>query len=475
MNFIVIMNDTLRPDYLADNGTAECHTPNFSEFAKTAAVFDRCYLGSFPTIPNRTDLFTGRFGEPIHPWLPLSFDALTLPEILRENGYVTQLICDTPHLINGGHGFDFPFHAWDFIRGNEVDRYGMDSDPVELPFSDASKVNKAAVNKSLCQYVRNQRGRRHEEDWVTYRTFQGAANWLERNLGHEEFFLWIDGFDPHEPTEAPQHYVDLYDPGYAGDQYLSHIPDPGLLTEAEIRNVKARYAASVTFVDRCVGMVFDTVDRLGLRDTTCVVCLSDHGTQLNEHGGILTKSCIHTEVATTVHMIRAPSCSQPGARFDDRVQPADLAPTLLDLAGIEIPDQMQGRSYLPLLKGEACDVRDVAISANAPNARNASATITARDRRWQLIDQPDPVQRVLHDLESDPGQTVDVSADHPEVVERLHEDVVDFLKGHEAQPQVVRWFEEGNPGDLTDYLARRPGYESWYTYWNHILDSEVLS
>ena len=93
----------------------------------------------------------------------------------------------------------------------------------------------------------------------------------------------------------------------------------------------------------------------------------------------------------------------------------------------------------------------------------------------QLIDQPDPSNRVLHDLEADPEQTVDVAGDHPDVVERLHEAVVDFLKGHEAQPQIVRLFEEGDPGDMAGYIARRPGYERWYTYWNHLLNSEVLS
>jgi len=437
MNFVIIMNDTLRPDHLSAYGNDWCHTPNFGKFAQTAAVFDKCYVGSFATIPNRTDLFTGRFGEPIHPWLPLSYSEVTLPEIMRENGYVTQLICDTPHMINGGHNFDWPFHAWDFIRGSEVDRYGMDSEPVELPFRDVAKVSKQAVNRSLCQNLRNVRGRRGESDWVTHRTFQTAAEWLERNRGHKKFFLWIDGFDPHEPCEAPQHYVDLYDPGYDGDVYLSHIPDPTKLTEAEVKNIKARYAASVTFVDRCVGLVFDALGRLGLADDTCVVCLSDHGTHLDEHGALLSKRCTYTEVAQTVHMIRTPDRSSAGSHFKDLVQPADLAPTLLDLAGIDIPSFMQGQSYLPLLKGESSWVRDVAISASTPNAAQQTAIVTARDQRWQLIDQPDPASRVLHDLDEDPGQTHNVAPDHPDVVERLHAAVVDFLKMHDAQEPVV--------------------------------------
>ena len=475
MNFVIIMNDTLRPDHLSAYGNDCCHTPSFGKFAETAAVFDKCYVGSFATIPNRTDLFTGRFGEPIHPWLPLSYNEISLPEIMRENGYVTQLICDTPHMINGGHNFDWPFNGWEFIRGNEVDRYGMDSDPVELPFRDASKVSKQAVNKSLCQQRRNVRGRRTESDWVTYKTFQSAADWLERNIGHEKFFLWIDGFDPHEPTEAPRQYVDLYDPGYEGDVYLSHIPDPGKLTEAEISNIKARFAGSVTFVDRCVGMVFDALDRLGLAEDTCVVCLSDHGTHLNEHGAILSKKCMYTEVAETVHIIRAPGGLSAGKHFNDLVQPADLAPTLLDLAGIEIPDVMQGGSYLPLLKGEPCDARDVAISASAPNATQGTAIITARDQRWQLLDQPDPAKRVLYDLDEDAAQTRDVAADHPDVVERLHEAVVEFLKTHDAQEQIVRWFETGDKGDMTGYVARRPGYERFHQYWAHIWDTGMLA
>ena len=475
MNFVIIMNDTLRPDHLSAYGSDWCHTPNFGKFAQTAAVFGKCYVGSFATIPNRTDLFTGRFGEPIHPWLPLSYNEITLPEIMRENGYVTQLICDTPHMINGGHNFDWPFHAWDFIRGSEVDRYGMDSEPVELPFRDASKVSKQAVNKSLSQNLRNVRGRRSESDWVTYRTFQTAAEWLERNRGHEKFFLWIDGFDPHEPCEAPQHYVDLYDPGYDGDVYLSHIPDPSKLTDAEITNVKARYAASVTFVDRGVGLVFDALDRLGLAEDTCVVCLSDHGTHLNEHGSLLSKRCTYTEVAQTVHLIRTPDRSSAGSHLNDLVQPADLAPTLLDLAGIDVPDFMQGESYLPLLKGESCQIRDVAISASAPNATKETAVIIARDQRWQLIDEPDPANRVLHDLDEDPGQTHNVAPDHPDVVERLHAAVVDFLKTHEAQRPVVRWFETGDKGDLTGYVAGRPGYERFHSYWQHIWDSGTLA
>jgi len=481
MNFVVIMNDTLRPDYLAAYGNDWCVTPSSARFAETAAVFDNSYVGSFPTIPNRTDLFTGRFGEPFHPWLPLDYGAVTLPQILRENGWATQFLCDCPHLIQAGANFDYPFNAWRVFRGNEVDRYGMDSEPVIMPFGDLSKTVAEHVATRQAQYLRSARERVHEEDWTCYQTFQCAVNWLERNRDHEKFFLWIDAFDPHEPNIPPGKYVDLYDPGYTGDVYLTHVPDPSKLSEAEIHNVKARYAASVTFMDRCVGRVLTAIDDLGLADSTCVVWLSDHGTHLNEHDKILTKNCAFNEVARTVLMIRTPGCeASAGQHLSDLVQPADLAPTLLDLAGLPVPDAMQGSSYLSLLRGGEWAGREVAFSGG-PGQRigvhgegNFRFAVHARDRRWILLGAPHPRNRVLYDAENDPGQTADVAADHPDEVERLHAATIDFLKSHEAQPQVVRLWETADPGDLTGCRHTRPGFEHYAGYWDHIYDAGEL-
>ena len=476
MNFIVVMNDTLRPDHLAAYGNDWTHTPNSARFAESAFVFDTCWVGSFPTIPNRTDLFTGRYGEPLHPWLPLAYSEMTLPEILRENGYVTQFMCDTPHMIQGGHNFDWPFHGWRMFRGNEVDRYGMDSDPIELPFKDVSKVQPKVINKSLCQFMRNARERVNEEDWTAYQTYQGAINWLERNREHEKFFLWIDCFDPHEPQLPPQHYVDLYDPGYTGEKYVSHIKDPSLLSEAEMKNALAQYAAGCTFVDALFGRLLDAVDRLGLADDTTIVWLSDHGTHLNEHGKLFSKGCQWDEVARTVHMIRVPGLESED-RLPQLVQPADLAPTLLELAGLDIPGNMQGASYLDLLKGGEWNVRDVAISGPGqrigPAGRQAGS-ITARDKRWRLIDSPIKEHRQLFDAENDPGQLVNVIDDHPDVVERLHQAIVDFVKSHDAQPQIERIWETGDPGDMTGYVPVRPGCERFHAYFAHILNSGVV-
>ena len=100
MNFIVIVSDTFRYDYLGANGNAWIKTPELDAFARIAVNFDRCTISSFPTIPTRTDWFTGRYGFPFHGWQPLGPKATVLAGVLREAGYVNQLIADNPHLMS---------------------------------------------------------------------------------------------------------------------------------------------------------------------------------------------------------------------------------------------------------------------------------------------------------------------------------------------------------------------------------------
>ena len=99
MNIVLIVVDTLRYDYLASNGNPRIATPNLDRLAAESWSFDRAFCASFPTIPHRTDVMTGQYGDPFHPWRPLAFDVPTLPWKLAELGAATQLANQYP---NGG-------------------------------------------------------------------------------------------------------------------------------------------------------------------------------------------------------------------------------------------------------------------------------------------------------------------------------------------------------------------------------------
>ena len=473
MNFIFICIDTLRYDYLGCNGNDWIKTPNLDAFAQESIVFDNAYLGSFPTIPFRTDVFTGRFGRPLHPWLPLGFERVTMPAIFGQAGWATYLVFDTPHLINGGHGFDYPFHGWHFERGNEVDQHIIDS----LGPDQSDKYPQHYSDRLRCQtypqYIRNNRGRRLEAEWPAPRTFKAAGDFVERNIQRDNFFLWVDSFDPHEPWDPPEHYVALYDdPDFDRDCPMMGWEPLETLSEAELRHVKAHYAGEVTMVDHHLGLFLDRLATTGRDRDTAVIIASDHGTNLGAHGQLSKGGPVYEQVGHTIWMIRFPG-AQTGRR-DSLIQPADYMPTLLELAELPVPSSCQGRSFAKAITGADDPGRSVAISGAAVDVAAAEdAHLTVQDKRWCLIDRPEASARELYDKEADRAEKHNCLADYPQEAERLHRALLDFLRNHQAHPALVQWFETGLKGDTSDYQHHPPYLANFKPYFQLALDETL--
>ena len=510
MNVVLVVIDSLRYDALAANGRVPAEraraaagrpaprmwTPNFDRFAAEAVVFDNAYAASYPTIPHRTDLITGRYGAPFHPWLPLRYDAQTLPQALAKHGYATQLIFDTPHLINGGHNFDYPFHAWHFERGNEVDRHWLDDRPSELPPEKHARYTRAdgLFYPTAMQYIRNNRRRLREEDWPSPRLFTAVSRWLEDNCRRDNFFLWVDCFDPHEPWDPPAHYIDLYAPdrrktgdlnvlfgweGYAGKP----------LSKEEVARVRAHYAGEVTMVDHWFGRMLATLNAVGLAERTAVVVTSDHGTNLGAHGLLQKDYPLWDQVAHTVLMVRLPvgarapagrrvfaAANQGAVRRRELLQPQDIFPTICELAGAPVPASVQGHSFVQLLTDRR-DVdwpRKVVLSSRAYDlAREETPVITVQDRTWCLLDSPDPGKRLLYHKPTDRAEEKDVARKHPRVVQRLHRALLEELPRRGAPQALIDWFATGRKGPLPpDYRFRDPSLAAYRLYWAGILPEE---
>ncbi|MBC8230215.1 sulfatase-like hydrolase/transferase [bacterium] len=130
MNVIVICLDTLRWDFLGYNGNDWIQTSAIDSFANRAIVFDRAYCTSFPTVPMRTDCFTGNTNWPRYGWKPLGENEVTLPQCLREAGYYTGLILDTANMI--GAKFPRDFDEYELIKKPVDD--GVKPEDIEFPF-----------------------------------------------------------------------------------------------------------------------------------------------------------------------------------------------------------------------------------------------------------------------------------------------------------------------------------------------------
>ncbi len=461
MNFIVIISDTLRRDHLGCYGNEWISTPNIDRFAAKSLLFENAYSASFPTVPHRRDVLTGRFTASYTPWAPLSPDEVVLAQVLKQRDYLSMMVCDCPHILENGYHYDRGFDGFEWIRGQETDRWKTHPAAPDDP-CDPKKIRNAEGMRR--RHRRNVAWWQYEEDTFVARTMAEACRWLEKNYERDGFFLYVDTFDPHEPWDAPRWYVEMYDPGYEGevvDYPLYARTD--FLSEEELEHARALYAAEVTLVDRWVGRVFERIEDLGLFENTLVVFTTDHGFLHGEHG-IIGKSLIspdrfeyiplYEEINHIPLIVHLPGCEEE--RKQAVVQPMDFMPTILDLAEIEPPESVDGRSFALVLRGEADEHREFALSS--PYVRGDSVPATVTCGKWSGVlwsapkegeaqvdkavdglakEQAPAGERgdLLFDLETDPTQQSNVAADHPDVLADLRAKAIAF------------WSEVGLPDD----------------------------
>lgn len=463
-NVILIVCDTLRRDALGCYGGRWVRTPFLDRFAESAVRCDRAFLCSFPTVPTRHDLLTGRYTFTFKPWSPLAHDAVTLADVLRPAGVYTALVADTPHPFRPDYGYQRGFDFVEIHRGQEGDPYRHGPARVKLR-SDPKKLRDG--DKVVTQYLRNVADRRAEEDYFCAETMRAAADWLARSRRRQPFFLYVDTFDPHEPWDPPASYVERYDPGYQGDEVIYPRYDRwrDFLTEAELKHCRALYAGEVSLADRWVGHLLEAVDRLGLWDNTLVVVLADHGFYLGEHGYIgkalirgdrFQNLPLYPEVLRIPLLARFPGC-KPGATIDALVQPVNLAATVLDFLGVRQPDSFAAPSFWPVLERKERAVADVLVGSptlSHPGLKHPDPTNRASvtDGRWLLVFgaaagptaertasvdgrnrrtaplSGEPLTPELYDLHLDPGCERNVLASEKDQGQRLHRAGYAFLE-----------------------------------------------
>jgi arylsulfatase A-like enzyme len=478
MNYVIIVCDTLRRDHLGCYGNKWISTPHIDAFAQQSIVFDRAYSASFPTVPHRRDLLTGRLTATYTPWAPLSSEEVVLAQALGDNGYVSMMVCDCPHILENGYHYDRGFDGFEWIRGQESDRWKTHPEAPEHP-SDPAKIRNAERLRQL--HRRNIADRRYEEDTFVARTMATASRWLEHNYQLDRFFLYVDTFDPHEPWDAPQWYVDMYDPGYEGevvDYPLYSYTD--FLTSAELKHCRALYAAEVTLVDRWVGRLLEKIGDLGLLTNTMILLTTDHGFLHGEHG-IMGKGLIADKVFSYIPLWEEINhipfiVHYPGAaprRSQAIVQPLDVMPTLIELSvpgsrpapdsgPADNPGMMHGTSMAHVLREQSDQHRDFAVSL--PYLGSDPCPVTVVKDHWtgilypqtstgqQIVDKAvdgydkiqdagqEPQTDMLFDVQRDPAQAQDVHVAHPEVIQELRADLVRTLQETSTDDKFVeRW------------------------------------
>jgi len=343
-------------------------------------------------MPARRDIYTGRYEFPWRGWGPLAEEDLDLPRQIsgppnqsiawmQEQGHkVSYLISDHFHLWEQGAGnYHMGYTGFDFVRGIEADAWRTDPVAFYLPEPDRMrKLERHWRNVHFC--------RKREEDYFSAQTLGRACAWLEANHTYKDFYLHLDIFDPHEPWDPPEELVKMFDPKGYGVAGLGaagpYAKWREVLNEEQFNNLRARYAAKVVFLDRWLGRLFDTLDRLGLWGNTLVILTSDHGTFNGDHGRMGKLQTHEHDAVGHIPLIMAHPDVSGGQRRAQLTQLVDLYPTTLEAIGRPVPAGVHGISLLPALASADAATRRYAI------AGQFGKSVTITDGEWILHQSP---------------------------------------------------------------------------------------
>ncbi len=357
-NILFIAVDDLRPE-LGCYGASYIKSPNIDRIAKAGIVFNQAFCQQAVCSPSRASLMTGTRPDTTKVWdLKTHFrkalpDVVTLGQHFKQHGYFVQGMGKIYH----GTLDDAP--TW--------------SVPWQSPDVATYALSEANPKKGKTGF--NSRGPAFESAEVPDETFaDGKVTDLavsalrELSAKPEPFFLAVGFMKPHLPFVAPKKYWDLYDPSeitLAANKFrpvgapkyavtpgaelrnYSGIPQ-GSIPDDLARHLKHGYYAAISYSDAQIGKLLDEVDRLGMAENTIVILWGDHGWKLGEHAAW----CKHTNTEDDTRsplLLSVPGMKNSGTRTDALVEFVDIYPTLSELAGLPLPDHLEGTSFMPLL------------------------------------------------------------------------------------------------------------------------------
>ncbi len=409
-NVLFLLIDDLRPE-LGCYGSPQVVSPHMDRLASRGMRFDRAYCQVPVCGASRAGLMTGilptreRFTNYLSRADEDTPGAATLPQVFREAGYTTISLGKVFHIPEDTGEKSWSEPAWR-PPGNQMQ--GLDPE-------------------TMRRLSERERGRFYERPDVpddAYPDGQTAVKTIEtlRQLHEagEPFFLASGFLKPHLPFYAPKRYWDLYEhdeieiadnrrrPRNAprqlrgsGEFRAYHLADYDEDSGAFHRMMRHGYLACTSYVDKLVGDVLGELDRLGLADNTIIVLWGDHGFHLGEHNFWGKHNTMH--LATHVPLIVSVPGKEPGAT-SAIVETSDIFPTLCELAGIPVPDTVQGRGFTKILDEPDASFREAAYSRFGPG----DAVIS---ERFNYTSYDNGRAEMLYDLKKDPQENNNVAGD----------------------------------------------------------------
>ncbi len=378
MKAIMVMYDSLCRRALSPYGCKEIPTPNFDRLAAHSVTFDTDYVCSMPCMPARRELHTGRPNFEHRSWGPIEPYDDSMPEILKNNGIYTHLSTDHYHYWeDGGATYHNRYTTYDFSRGQEGDHWKTNAALMQAVHE------KQTVSRTNYWDQANREYMDCEEKMPQAVTFHAGLDFMEQHHDQDNWFLQIETFDPHEPFFTQPEWKKAFAHEYDGG--IGDWPPYYYVTEGEdaVDHVRREYAALITMCDYYLGQVLDRMDQYDLWKDTMLIVNTDHGYLLGEHGW-WSKSImpLYEEISHIPLFIHDPRFPEmDGQRRSELTQTIDLAPTVLEFFGQDIPRDMLGKPLRTVIEKDE-PVRQYAIFGFQDGHCNVT------DGRWVYMKAP---------------------------------------------------------------------------------------
>lgn len=444
MNVIFILTDDHRYDFMGFTGKLPGQkTPNMDKMAKEGAHFTNAFVTTSLCSPSRASILTGQFshvhtivdnvaGEP---------DGLVyFPQYLQQNGYQTSFFGKW-HM---GDEDDRPrpgFNHWESFRGQ-----GVYYNP---------KLN---INGNQQEYK--------DSIYITDLLTEHAVDWMNNRDKNKPFFLYLSHKAVHSPlAPAKRHkgmykdlnyvkppsywqtlneeYKDLKWPEWVKQQrYSWHGVDFMYHQHNDIDSMVRVYAETLMAVDESVGTVINYLKENGLENNTMVIYMGDNGFSWGEHG-LIDKRHFYEESVKVPFLVYAPAVFAGGQKIDRMIQNIDIAPTVLQMAGLKKPDYMPGKSFVQLLNGDTVQWRNKIFyeyywEYDFPMTPSVYGVRTDKYKYIRYMGIWD--RNELYDLEKDPNEMynlIDNSTYEP-IVKQLANDLFDWLENTKGMQMPIK-------------------------------------
>ena len=418
-NVLLMIADDLR-DSVGCYGNAQAKTPNLDKLARRGVLFEHAYVQYPVCNPSRTSFLTGLRCEQtrvvsnttlFRSQLP---DIVTLPQLLRQNGWRTV-------------SFGKIFHVGEVmgeIREGWLD-LGKSWDEAQMfqPTTAGKVIEGRNLTGGKLQWCRWGTTAGEDDDQPDGQTAAHSIATIEKLTKEGKPWMVAAGFHrPHDPFISPKKYFDLYQPGslklYHDPTNITPLKPLSIaggafaeafnaFTDVERMEFLRAYYAGVSFTDAQVGRLMDTLDRLKLWDQTVVIFIGDHGYHHNERNW-WNKNTLFERVCRAPCIIAAPGAKR-GAVCQSLVEFVDLYPTIADYCGLKPPRKLAGQSLRPQLENPATKGREAAFTLVVRGRQYGQAVRTERwryiqwsDGQGELYDELNDREEV-HDVAGEPG------------------------------------------------------------------------